>query len=443
MKKIIPFLTLLFAVSATAQHTISGTFTPAEHYQWLLAYKLEPGTQNYVADTRITNGQFSLKLPENSTSGTYRLVYAVPQEEFYFDVIYNGKEDISLHFSETSGLLFKSSAENKLFAAYFRDLQKLEEKIIKFYASGSTNTEEFRGLVLQLKNTQQTYEKSSHGLMVNQFILANKPYIPKGYETAETYVKNKKESYFNTLDLENENLQASGFLTDKISNYVFTALPMVLTDEPATELAIQENIEILNTKLEGVTASFKLKLYKLLWSQASAAGLHVTSDYIYTTHLKNLAMVMGDMQLIQNIEVHNKLRLGAIAPDIFWKDGENLKYLSSLNGYDKYVVVFWSSTCSHCLNELPELHEGIQNITSVLVVAVGLEDGDLNWKKESAKLPNFEHAISLGKWESEYANLYAIQKTPTYFILDSKKRILAKPEDYQEVLDFLKNNGNQ
>ncbi|MEX0288197.1 MAG: TlpA family protein disulfide reductase [Flavobacteriaceae bacterium] len=442
MKKILYLFVFLCSLSTIAQHSISGSFSPAEHYQWLLAYKMEPGGQNYVADTRITNGQFTLNLPENSSSGTYRLVYAVPQEEFFFDVIYNGKEDISLRFSTSEGLTFQSSSENKLFASYFRDLQKQEQKIIEFYASGNTNTDEFLNLIQQLSKTQETYENSSRGLLIHQFILANKPYIPAAYESAEVYVKNKKGTYFNNLNLGDEELQASGFLVDKLSNYVFTALPMVLTDALGTEQAIKDNIGLVHDELEGVATPFKLRLYNTLWSQASAAGLNETADYIYTSYLKEVAVAQGDLQLIQKIEVHNRLRLGATAPDILWKAGEDLKKLSALENAENYVLAFWSSTCSHCLSELPKLHSGIQENKTALVLAVGLEDGDQNWKKESAKLPNFEHAISLGKWESEYANLYAIQKTPTYYILDGKKKIIAKPEDYQEVLEFLKTRGN-
>jgi hypothetical protein len=77
-------------------------------------------------------------------------------------------------------------------------------------------------------------------------------------------------------------------------------------------------------------------------------------------------------------------------------------------------------------------------MAGVKVLAMGLEDDDVTWKKESVKLPGFIHGIALGKWESPYADMYDIHQTPTYYILDSEKRIVAKPDDYQEVIKFLK-----
>ena len=90
MKKLLLILTIFVGLQSTAQHTISGTFSPAKDYKWLIAYRLKPGTQSYIADTAVKNGVFELKIPEKALPGTYRLVYAVPQEQFYFDVIYNG-----------------------------------------------------------------------------------------------------------------------------------------------------------------------------------------------------------------------------------------------------------------------------------------------------------------------------------------------------------------
>ena len=83
------------------------------------------------------------------------------------------------------------------------------------------------------------------------------------------------------------------------------------------------------------------------------------------------------------------------------------------------------------------LHKELLNYENVRVVAVGLEDNDTFWKQEIRSLPSFQHAIALGKWESDYAQLFGIKQTPTYFILDKDKRFLASPEDNKEVVSFL------
>ena len=152
-----------------------------------------------------------------------------------------------------------------------------------------------------------------------------------------------------------------------------------------------------------------------------------------------MAIEAGNQKIVNQIEAHNRLRLGTIAPEIKWQKNGVQSSLRSLEGAENYIIVFWSSTCSHCLRELPALHNKLKNNQNIKVIAVGLEDDESTWKQESARMPHFDHAIALGKWESEYADLYAINKTPTYFILDKGKRFIAKPENDKEVVDFLEN----
>lgn len=438
MSRLIPLVFCLLGYLAQGQHTISGTFSPAKEYSWLIAYQLKPGTQVYVADTAINEGKFSLKIPENAKSGTYRLVYAVPQEEFYFDLIYNGEEDIELSFDMDLGPLFKRSKENILFSIYFKEIQEIERQLITFYSSGSSDSEAFNKIIEKYMAMQHSYLERSENLIVQEFIKANRLYIPPSYEPLETYVQNRKDHYFDALDFNNTVLQASGFLIDKVVNYVFTALPLEQTSQAETEKAIQENIKTITTNLEEVNDTYKFHIYYTIWTQAAASLLNKTSDFIYSTYLTSLADSTNNQKIKDEIEIHNQLRIGAKAPDISWNNGSNIKKLHDLKGSENYVLVFWSSTCSHCLKELPTLHKELKENENINVIAVGLEDDELNWRLESEKLSDFEHVIAVGKWESNYAKRYDIHATPTYYILDSDKRIIAKPESDKAVVEFLK-----
>jgi len=235
--------------------------------------------------------------------------------------------------------------------------------------------------------------------LANEFIIANRPYIPSGVERLADYVSNKKKKYFQHLDVTNAR----------------------------TQLAMRKNTETIAQKLETVNSKYRFSVFYTLWSQAAASKLNEVSDFVYKTYLKELALSTDNTQAILDIEAHNRLRLGAIAPDIVWVDDKKELKLSELEAAERYILVFWSSTCGHCLNELPALHKELRKHPAVKVLAVGLEDHDISWKNEAKKLPNFEHTIALGKWDSEYADLYNITATPTYFVLDSDKRIIAKP----------------
>ena len=433
-------LTLCFTLLSEAQHSVSGNLSPADDYKWLIAYKLNPDHQNYVADTAVKNGAFSLDMPANAQTGMYRLVYAVPQEEFYFDFIYNGKEDIVLSFDSQKGLSFISSTENLLYARYFNEIHGLEKQITQFYSEQKKDRNLLLNLNQKLAAVQKSFETQSQGMLSGHFISANRPYIASGYEDAETYMKHKREHYFDALDFNDQVLQGSDFLKDKVVNYVFTALPNHQIASKEKEPVIMDNVKELAQVLEDVSATNKVQLFNSLWTRASNDNLNKVADFIYDNYLKSLATETNKSELIKKIEIQNRLRLGAVAPEITWNEGSITKRLSGLSGAKNYVIVFWSSTCSHCLQQLPEFHKALKDISNTKVLAIGLEDDDVTWKKESAKLSNFVHGIALGKWESPYADIYDIQQTPTYYVLDNEKRIVARPGDYEEVLKFLKDH---
>lgn len=437
MNKSLAILLFLICFSLEAQITISGTFSPAEEYTWIIAYRLKPGTQVYVADTAIQDGAFSLKMPENAEPGTYRLVYAVPQEEYNFDLIYNGKEDIVLSFSQETGLSITSSEENTLLTDYFNQSKAIQENIISFYTQGNSNAKKFNSLIEEQKSIQKSFSDKSQEFMARNFIAANKPYTPSNFESIQDYVANSKANYFKHIDFTNPTLQASGFLTDKITNFVFTALPLNEMTQLETEIAMQGNVKMIYDKLSSVSETYRFHIFYTLWSQAAASGFNELSDFIYSDYLISLASFTNNQTIIEEIAVHNRLRIGAKSPNIIWKKDDSAMALHDLEEANNYVLIFWSSTCGHCLKEIPLLHKSLESNTKVKVIAVGLEDDDISWKIEADKLKNFEHVIALGKWQSDYAKLFAINQTPSYFILDKGKKIIAKPEDYTSVLQHL------
>ncbi|NHF60605.1 TlpA family protein disulfide reductase [Flavobacteriaceae bacterium TP-CH-4] len=437
MKNKMGLLLLLMVASLQSQRSISGTFSPAEDFSWLIAYRLTPSGQSYIADTAVNNGEFTMALPENAEKGMYRMVYAIPQDEYYFDLIYNGAQDIGLRFDEQQGVSFSNSKENSLFKDYFTDINALERQLIDYYTEGQKDAVAFNTIITKLKTLQTSYEARANGLYAYDFIAANSPYIPEKIEPVADYVKNRKQHYFDAIDFGNPVLQASGFLEDKAVNYILTALPYKALSPVEAATVMKKNVDTLKQKMRGLPIAYQFGMFHTVWKRTATNQFDEVSDYIFNNYLQRMAHSIEEMKILDGIALHNRLRLGAVAPEIEWVDGTEVKKLSTLQGANQYLLIFWSSTCSHCLRELPALHKELTNRKGLKVIAVGLEDEETSWKEESTKLDQFEHAIALGKWESTYARLYGIQETPTYFILDDQKRIVAKPTNDQEVISLL------
>ncbi|TLF45334.1 thioredoxin-like domain-containing protein [Maribacter aurantiacus] len=439
--KIAKILLLLFlSFKVQSQHTVSGNFSPADAFRYIMVYHLSSDGIQYVTDTGVKDGQFSFTLPNSVSPGTYRLVYGVPQDEYFIDIVYNCEEDIVFNFNLDEGITIVSSKENMIYYDYFTEIENAKDALMAFYSEDKSDKKEYMDLVNNLKQVQYSFETQSQGLIADTFVKANRHYLPKEYMSLEDYLIEKKKHYFDAIDFKNATLQPSEFFSDKIINYMFWAIPPG-TPEKDLVKEINKNVDFLASKLEVVPKVLQTSIWAKAWNKANESEVYTVSDYIFNTYLKKLATDTNNANLITNIETQTRLRKGAVSPDITWEENGVNKSLSGLTGASNYLLIFWSSTCSHCLNELPGLHEHLKTVKDLKVLAVGLEDGKENWEQTIPKLPDFHHAIALEKWESPYVKTFAIQQTPTYFILDKDKRFLDRPESAEAVVDYLKRSN--
>ena len=174
-------------------------------------------------------------------------------------------------------------------------------------------------------------------------------------------------------------------------------------------------------------------------------SLESTANYISDTYLLALAEKAQDKKLVSELTKFKTTSIGTIAPDFSLEktfgDITTKTKLSALNTANEYVIVFWSSACSHCLLEIPQLKEFVkmQKKGKLQVIAIGLEDTPINWKSLVVSYPEFIHVLALGKWTNKLGVLYNVNATPTYFVLDKDKIITAKPNDISELKAYFNN----
>ena len=216
------FLFLSLPMLALAQHTVKGNFSPAQDFEFVILYKVTPTNSEYISNASVNEaGDFEFQLDSTHTSGMYRLVYALPQEENNFDIIYNGKEDIEFNYNTETGIDFVNSIENKLITSYTHSMGIVSGSIGNFFRQQSTDTLALHTIFTTQKQTQKEFEKAAEGTIALNFIKANKPYIPDEFQDIKTYIGNLRTHFFNEIDFNNEILQSSNFLIERTLNYVF------------------------------------------------------------------------------------------------------------------------------------------------------------------------------------------------------------------------------
>ena len=429
------FLLLFFPTIIFSQHTIKVTFSPEKDFTWAILYKNAPTNTKYIAQSRIVDGDLVFNLDKKATTGIYKLVYAVPQNDYNFDIIYNGEEDIELTFNLTGGAVFQKSNENIILNSYLTEMallgKDLETKYLKENLDATTITSIFE----KQKNLQKSYEEKSEGTLVQYFIKANQPYIPNEFETAANYIKNATTNYFTNIQFNDEVLQSSNFLIEKSLAYITG----IETEGMSKEQSLNKNVDKVAAQTRSLDLNFQKYFMGMLWENLVSYNLITTANYLAERYLIPIANQLNDTILVLKLTQFKNLSIGNPAPNFILDDGSGKK-LSELDIAENYILVFWSSGCSHCLKEIPQLYQLSQelNSTKYKIIAVGLEEDTFKWTNEIVKYPNFINVIKLKKWNNTIVSDYALTSTPTYFVLDKDKKFLEKPESFDALKAYLK-----
>lgn len=419
-----------------AQHTITGKLSPKGESNLMLLYKTEGAFQYYKSSTEIDSlGMFGFSVPENFETGSYKLVYNA-QKNFYVNIIYN-QEDISFTCNPndiTNTIYFFDSKENALFFDYIKhinvkyieldSIQKLcyqdftNDKLVKQYISKNTEIEAY----------QNYFEQESKGFLVNNFIKAYKKTNPKlPLKSKLEYYQYLRLNYLNNIDFQNETLRNSSFIIDRINEYTFD-LNGAIAKRSNKPLDVSM-IDMVLAKIE--PSKFKDEVIYSLTNTAFdpySSAYDLLLDYLHSKYYGTLPETIKNPEFTKILESKLNVIVGKKAPNIKLSNGTLYDIKS-----DKTMVVFWSTTCSHCLKEIPEVYEFLKDDKTIKVILVGIEEPNSDWENVILTYPNWTHLRADGKWENEYAKAYNVKATPSYFILDKDKMIIEKPDDVKEL----------
>ena len=133
-----------------------------------------------------------------------------------------------------------------------------------------------------------------------------------------------------------------------------------------------------------------------------------------------------------------RIAIGRDAPDFSWtENGQELR-LSTLKDGLNYLLIFYSTECSHCLKEVPEVFEYLKDKTNTKVIAFAMETSENTWLNYQLKMPGWHHVLGLNKWENTIARTYQVNSTPSYFVLGMDKQIISIPKKIADLKLVLK-----
>ncbi|HSQ46316.1 MAG TPA: TlpA disulfide reductase family protein [Lutibacter sp.] len=439
------WIALLFiSLGVQSQNSITGIVSPENDLVTrVILYQLKGTKQVYISNSKIDNDQFKLEIPKGTEPGMYRLSFT-PEVFGFVDFLFN-EENASLKFDSrnlSNSVEFLTSEENKAFTNYLFETLKVQQKLdslqIVFFGLKDKKQDEitidlYKKTLRDYANIQNQYEEKTEGKLANHFIKATQKYFaPALFTSPQEYLNSVKQHYFDFTNFDNRVLMNATFFGEKAIEYVFY---LNVSDDVEVQNALYKNA--INELMQKIGTNDEVKsdiLISLIYAFEQFENMAMARFVIYEFYTKLPANFI-DEALVDEMQSKIKLAIGNKAPEITWEENGVQKKLSQLNvsGSENYVLVFWSTTCSHCLQEIPKLYEFSLGNSALHVVAVALEDNNKDYVPFAKKLTTWTNILGLQKWENAMAKEYKIELTPTYFILDKDKKIIAKPLNFEAV----------
>ena len=439
MKKII-VLFLFISAFSYAQYAIKGTMSPIENSSWVLLYKIEGTKQIFVKNTQVRKegktGFFEFSLPTDAKVGSYRIKYSMKRDGF-MDFLFN-KENIAFEFNPKdleNTIVFHESKENQIYISFLKKIYTAQ------YTLDSLQSEYFRNpsslikeaYIRSLGNFQKIekeYIQASKEKLVNHFIKASLRYNSSEiFERPVDYISSSITHFFDHIDFSNKTLYNSTFLFDKISEYVVS---LNVAANPAQKEEFYKKASKAAIE-KSTTISFKTDVINYLISQFAEIKNAVLVDHLFANYFDKLPKENQNIKLKNKILAQLRIAIGRVAPDFSWTENGKELRLSSLKDGLSYVLIFYSTECSHCLREVPEIFDYMKGKTNTKVIAFAMETSAKTWTNYQLKMPGWHHVLGLGKWENTTARTYQINSTPTYFVLGMDKEIISIPKTLDDL----------
>ena len=246
-------------------------------------------------------------------------------------------------------------------------------------------------------------------------------------------------NFFNDVDFNDLSL----IPTDVLTNKIFDFLSIQLTSDQNQEQQIMSLILASDNVLNRASVNFEMYkfIFRFLIESFNELKINEVVDYLTRIpYSENIECTENQYnELLSIAEFNSRARIGSIAKNISGTTifDESFDLYSIDNDFT--IVYFWSYTCDHCRENIKDLKIFLDENPDFSLVAVSVK-GDLKKIKnlvKKTKLNGYFYHDGL-EWNCPFVDDYAVTGTPSFYLLDKEKKIVYKPFDFDELVDFVK-----
>ncbi len=420
-----------------------------------------------IEDSAVVNSKGIIIFQKNEKllPGVYSIVF--PGKNKLFDFLVDKEQIINIK-ADTSDLINKTtvtgSKENILFQQYQKFVSSkagyLQKELDAYKASKNKNDslmheKNYVSLNKELNDYRDNIIKQHPESMLASLLTSMKePQVlntkPVTRDDSINNYQYYKKHYWDGITFMDDRVIRTPFFLPKVEKFFREIV------SPAPDSIIKESDYLL---LRARTAP---EMYKFLlnwltdeyinpkYMGQDAVFVHLFEKY----HSKGISSWLNEKQMtaISNRAYMLMSNLiGEQAADLLMVDSSGAPLPLYSVKADYIIVCFWDPTCGHCREEVPRLdsmfHAKWQK-EGVKMYGVLTETKELPKWREFINKYNLQSWINVYQTEEQrkeddeakkpsYKQLYDVTQTPTLYLLDKDKRIIAKKLTWQQIDDVL------
>ena len=420
------------------------------------------GENTFVRDTARANGQglFSFDGKERLPQGVYFLAINKMKT---FDFIISAQQHFSMETSTEDyvrHMKVKGDEDNELF---FGDMMFIAERhkeagpFIKVIQDSTLKED-------QKKEARESFQLINEKVMTHQdgiiskypttltarmmkatrpIDVPNPPTKPDGSIDSTFQLRYYRQHYFDNFDIADDALMRlpKPLYTEKLGEY----LDKLFLQTPDSIMAAIDN---LAARVKKNTETYKFLVWNCVYKYQKPTIMGLDEVYVRLVDKYYLSGEMDfwiDASLKKNLKDYaDKLRvslIGKTGANLSMQD-QNFQQKSLYDIKKKYTVLYiFDPDCGHCREESPKLVDFYNKNK----VRFNLEVFAVNADSSMQKMRDYIKEMKMTwitvngprSYVGSYSKLYYAETTPSLYVLDDKKKIIAKGIPAEKLEDFL------
>lgn len=425
------------------------------------------GENTYIKDTAKVNseGAFTFQKKEALPQGVYFLVRKTAKgNSKIFDFVIGQDQTFALETAApeyVSNINVKGDDDNRLFfenIAFNIERNKEAEPYVKILKDSTLKEDQKKEaragfskindkVMAHQKEVIEKYPTTLTARMFKAAMPVNIPDPPKkanGQIDSTFQLRYYRQHFFDNFDLADEAMirMPQPIYQQKLKEY-FEKLFIPQPD------SVTKAINFVVAKAKKNQETYKYSVYNcvFLYQQPEIMGLDEVFVNVYDTYFKTGEMdYWANSKMKENMKEHaDKIRssmIGRTGANLIMQD-QNLQPKSMYDIKNKYTLLFiFDPDCGHCRQETPKLVEFYNKEKGKFNLEVFAVSLDTSMQKMRDFIKEFKTTWITVNGPRSYLKvhvqkLYHADTTPTIYILDDKKKIIAKKLPVEKVEDFL------